>query len=289
MMGRRVWTTSADCTGLAGYSFFRGEKGPAVTQSRDKIDDPTTDGKPTDRTPRTTAARKAASHAPKPAPWWRSGVLGATVLAVAFLAYALPPYATLNPAEARIHVHQNIWWDYPALVGHIAFGTIALTSVVFQMWTWLRVNHPKAHRVFGRVYVFGGVLPAGLLALLIVPFAGGPVGDGVEGVFWLGTTFYALVMARRGRWVQHRRWMMYSYALCAQIIWGRILLVTLTLAAPGYLQAHLGLMLETASWIGMMINLLIAQWWFEHTRRRKIQLPAHLTGRADQAALRLAS
>ncbi|GAA3126446.1 DUF2306 domain-containing protein [Streptosporangium carneum] len=221
-------------------------------------------------------SRPAAGQSPAPAyarQWWRSGLLPAALLSLAFFLYALPPYLSLDPGQARIaYLQRDVWWHYPALVAHIAFGTVALTTVVLQMWTWLRVHHPRVHRISGRLYIFGGVLPSGLLALLITPFAGGPVGDAVEGVVWLGTTFYALKMVRRGDFARHRRWMMFSYALCAQVIWGRIIIITLTLTVPTWLTNNFALVLEAASWVGMMINVVIAQWWYEHTAKRPLAI-----------------
>jgi hypothetical protein len=202
--------------------------------------------------------------------WWRSGLVPAGLIALVFLLYAVPPYATLDPSKSRIQINPRVRWHYPALVAHIAFGTVAITTCAPQMWTWLRVKHPKIHRKIGKAYIYGGVLPSGLLGLAITPFAGGPVGDGVEAMVWLFSTFYAQQLARKRDFIGHRRWMMVSYALCAQVIWGRILIITLNATAPRWLNKNWGLVLETASWIGMAINLTIAQYWYEHTMNRKI-------------------
>jgi len=35
------------------------------------------------------------------------------------------------------------------------------------VWPWFRSTNPVAHRRIGRVYVFAGVLPAGLFGLVI--------------------------------------------------------------------------------------------------------------------------
>lgn len=194
------------------------------------------------------------------------------MIVVAFLTYELPPYLALDPHRARIpHLHMNVSWHYPSLVGHIMFGTIALVTVCLQMWPWLRRRHPAVHRWSGRVYVFGGVLPAGVLALVITPFSAGPAGNAAAAILWLGTTFAGFRMARQRRYADHRRWMTYSFAMALQIVWGRIELLLVLPLFHNYNPANpdeLNLALETATWIGFVINLIIAQIWLERTSRK---------------------
>jgi uncharacterized membrane protein len=207
-------------------------------------------------------------------PWWRRAqVLPPAFLSLIFLVYALPPYLGFDPAKARItNLRTDIWWHYPALNAHIMVGAIATIAVVFQLWPWMRENHPRAHRIIGRIYVYAGVLPSGILALFVMPFSGGPVGNTMEGICWLLVTFVAVRAARQRRFPEHRRWMFFSYAFCIQIIWGRLLIISLGLFAPNVLQANFPLVLETASWIGTFINIVIAQWWLERQAKRGIPM-----------------
>ncbi len=224
--------------------------------------------------PLSGVAKPAPIIEPQKPRWRRLGIVPPALLSLLFLSYALPPYATLDPGRARISgLHRNIWWDYPALVAHIGFGTIAITTVVLQLSPWIIQKHPKLHRVSGYLYAYAGVLPAALLALLIVPFAGGPVGDAMAALLWLSFTFVGMRAVRRRRFAKHRRFMIYSYALCIQVIWGRILIIGLAILAPKVLQHNNTLILETASWIGTFINLAIAQWWLERTAKRGYVLP----------------
>lgn len=109
--------------------------------------------------PRARAAR------PVPVPWLALGLL-----TVAFLAFSLPPYLTLDPAQARLPVPT---WYYPALAAHIAFGSIALLAACVQLWPWFRAHRRAMHRWSGRVYVFAGALPASLVVLTITRWARG--------------------------------------------------------------------------------------------------------------------
>ena len=61
-------------------------------------------------------------------------------------------------------------------MSHIVFGSIAMLTCCLQIWPWLRARNLALHRGLGRVYVFAGVLPAGLLGFVVgvnTPF--GPV------------------------------------------------------------------------------------------------------------------
>jgi uncharacterized membrane protein YozB (DUF420 family) len=121
------------------------------------------------------------------------------------------------------------------------------------------------------VYVFAGVIPTALLALVLTPVSHGPAGNGVAAVLWLGATIAGYVAIRQGRRADHRRWMVYSFAITMQIVWGRVLFVTLSLI-PAYDAEdpnNQALAFETASWIGFVINLLIASWWLRRTERRE--------------------
>src|SRR5689334_20900607 len=98
--------------------------------------------------------------------WWRPrwAVVPVGVIALAF---ALPPYLTLDPSRSRIPVPAGVPSYYPALVAHTLFGSIAMLTCCLQMWPWLRRRHSLAHQRIGRLYVFGGVLPAGVMGLTI--------------------------------------------------------------------------------------------------------------------------
>jgi hypothetical protein len=193
------------------------------------------------------------------------------IVVLAFIAYSVPPYLTLDPATARIpRLRQDLPAHYVLLVGHVWLGTLTLVTVCVQIWPWVRNRFPAVHRWSGRVYVFAGVLPTALFALAITPFSAGPAGNAIAAILWLITTVAGFRAARRRRYDHHRRWMIYSFALALQIVWGRIVLLTLPLF-PGYdfSDPHTQIIvLETATWIGFVVNLLAAQIWLEWTARR---------------------
>jgi Predicted membrane protein (DUF2306) len=91
-----------------------------------------------------------------------------------------------------------------------------MVTVFLQVWP--RRRHPAVHRTSGRLYVFAGVLPSAVLALAIVPFAAGSTGNAIDAILWLATTVAEFRMARRHRYAEHRRWMIFSVALCLRIM-----------------------------------------------------------------------
>ncbi|MYW90669.1 DUF2306 domain-containing protein [Amycolatopsis rubida] len=194
--------------------------------------------------------------------------MGAAISA-AFLAYALPPYLTLDPRQSRLPITPDFPAHYWLLVAHIACGTIAIATAPLQVWGRLRRRRPAVHRFLGRVYVFAGVIPAALLSFGIMPVSLFPPGNLVTGVMWLAATTVAYVHVRKRRFAQHRRWMIYSVALTYSIVWGRLVLTTLPLV-PGYSPSWAITAGQTATWIGFTLNLLLAQWWLERTARRPV-------------------
>ncbi|MEV8438412.1 DUF2306 domain-containing protein [Actinosynnema sp. NPDC051121] len=202
-------------------------------------------------------------------------------LVLVFVAFSLPPYLTLDPALSRVPKPEGYAWHYPVLVAHVVFGSVAILTCVLQVWPWFRQRHPVAHRRVGRVYVFGGVLPAGVMALAIgavSPF--GPlnqIGNVLMGSLWLTFTAVGFRMARQRRFVDHRRWMVRSFALTASIMSNRIWAVVAALTLSPKLDTTFGgsevALLQaisgTAAWLGWVVPLLIAEWWLERGDARK--------------------
>lgn len=204
----------------------------------------------------------------------RPPLVGLGLVTVAFLAYALPPYLGLDPAQSRVPARSGTWFHYPLLVTHIFLGTAVLVTAVLQLWPWLRQKHPEVHRWSGRIYVFAAI-PAGLAALAVAPLGAAGLNqraaNTVLALLWLGTTVTGYVMARRRRYAQHREWMVRSFALCFSIVVNR-LWTTVCVAAfvpdPSdavALQQAIGV----GTWMSWLVNLLIAEWWLQHTRHRR--------------------
>jgi uncharacterized membrane protein YozB (DUF420 family) len=224
-----------------------------------------------------TERRKAWWRRPWPAPL--------AIVIVAFLAFSLPPYLAMDPARSRVPQPPEFTSHYWFLVGHVLFGSIAMLGALFQIWAWFRRKYPVAHRRMGRVYVFAGVLPAGLMALTVgalSPF--GPatrVSDVLASVLWLGCTFAGWRAARERRFGDHRRWMIRSFALTMSVIVNRVVspiaIVTLEPQIPttfgGSEIAYGQSIAAISSWLSWTLVLIVTQWYLDRRPARKTPKP----------------
>lgn len=208
--------------------------------------------------------------------WWqRPWVVPLALVALVFLAVSIPPYASLNPELSRIRPPESHPLYYPALVGHVMFASVAMVTCCLQVWPWFRQRFPVAHRRIGRIYVFGGALPAGICGLAIAvaaPF--GPVAAAssvVLATLWLTCTVTGFRMARQRRFADHRRWMIRSFALTFSIVtnrlWGVVFAIAFGVtpeqfADPATAQTLAGL----TTWLGWTLTLLVAEWWVVERR-----------------------
>ncbi|MEU6405189.1 DUF2306 domain-containing protein [Streptomyces sp. NPDC046985] len=221
--------------------------------------------------PREPRTRPASGGGPL---WWQSPWLAGLGVVVVFnLLYALPRYLSGDPKRSRIPLDPGFPAHFTVLVAHVLFGNLALVTVFLQLLPWIRRHHPRVHRVSGRVYVFAAVLPSTALAFVLLPYDTAPFGEfglALTGVLWIATTLIGLRAARARRYVDHRRWMVYSFAISLGTTWGRVLSELLQ-TYPG-VHVGLGFILELSNWGSWVINLVIAHWWLERTAPRAAQL-----------------
>jgi hypothetical protein len=199
---------------------------------------------------------------------------------VVFLAFSLPPYLSLDPARARVPANDALpgqfWW----LVAHVLFGSVALLGGALQVWPWLRLARPALHRRIGRVYVFGGALPAaatGLVLAVFTPF--GPIAGASSvllALIWFGATLAGWRAGRQRRFREHRRWMIRSFVLSASIIsnrlWGVVIGVFMLPGLPPKIaedpELTIWIIAGLTTWLGWTIPLLIAEVWLERSAHR---------------------
>ena len=207
-----------------------------------------------------------------PRPWTIAPLL---VLVVAFVAFSLPPYLTGDPAQSRVPVGAGGRSYYAMLVAHVIFGSIAILTCCFQVWPWFRGRFPEIHRRIGYTYVFAGVLPAGVLGLIIgaqSPF--GPVlaaSNVLLAIVWLVVTALGFRAGRAYRLAEHRRWMTRSVVLTLSIITNRVWAVVWVITLSPQLATTFGgderLMVQAiaglAGWLGWVLPLVIAELWLD--------------------------
>ncbi len=213
--------------------------------------------------------------------WWRRPWLAPlAIVVIAFLAFSLPPYLAMDPAQSRVPQPPDFASHYWFLVGHVLCGSIAMLGALLQMWGWLRRRHPVVHRYIGRVYVFAGVLPSGLMALTIgalSPF--GPatrVSDVLGAVLWLGCTFAGWRAVRERRFADHRKWMIRSFALTMSIIVNRLIAPVAMMALEPQIPTTFGgselaygqSLAAITSWLSWTLVLIITQLYLERKPSR---------------------
>ncbi|WP_306365822.1 DUF2306 domain-containing protein [Nocardiopsis sp. CC223A] len=199
--------------------------------------------------------------------WWRRPWIGPLMLVAAvFLGVSVPRYLTFDPALSRLEGPPGDPVYHPVLVAHVLFGTVAMVAACFQVWPRFRAGHPWGHRMTGRVYVLGGVLPGGLTALYVgahTPF--GPVvmvGNLSIAVLWLAVTLLGWRAARGRRFTDHRVWMLRSFALTMSIVLSRVLGGLAILALVPWLETGFGgdedLLVQSATAIGVWLSALLS-------------------------------
>lgn len=214
--------------------------------------------------------------------WWRRPwVLPLGALIAAFLAFSIPPYLGLDPARSRVPQPAGFPEQYYFLIAHIAFGTVAIVTGFLQVWPWFRRTHRRWHRMAGRVYVLGGVVPAGLAGLVVgVTSVFGPLSQ-VSAVLlvtlWLTTTILGYRRARQRRFAEHREWMIRSYALTASTItnrgWAPLAAVLLepkidTLFGGSEI-AFMFTVAGLSSWLGWVLPLVVVEAWLIRDRNKR--------------------
>lgn len=210
--------------------------------------------------------------------WWRRPwVAPLALLVAAFLAYSVPPYLTFDPAQSRVAAPPGFAAHYGFLIAHILFGTIAIVGVILQIWPWLRRTHPVVHRRVGRVYVFGGAIPSAVMALVIAPFSSsGPSAAALNTLaasLWLGSTIAGWRAIRQGRYADHRKWMIRSFAMAMNTLISRVYAPIGFLSLASFYPDK-GELIQAASTLsgtmGLLTLLLLSQWWLDRKPKRAI-------------------
>jgi uncharacterized membrane protein len=186
--------------------------------------------------------------------------------AIGFSSVLAYPYLGLNMEDARLDVDSV--GQYVLLVVHIFTATLAIVLGPLQFMAKVRA-HRKIHRIIGRVYLLGGVLPAGVTAVPVALLSGRPitqVGLTIAAVLWLVTGFLAYRAVRRRDFTAHREWMMRNYALTFLAVTSRILVPLMLVAqipfTPGGRDAIRALapdMTPIGQTLGWIINLIIVE------------------------------
>jgi uncharacterized membrane protein len=155
--------------------------------------------------------------------------------------------------------------DRGLLIPHTLAGIFALLIGPINFSSRVRERHLELHRVLGRIYVVSVFIGAATGIALAAGRPGLP-GTSMQATAWVVCTTAALITARNRQIVQHRQWMVRSYAVTFTFVSSRVLNLW-----PRY-WSHLG---DTLSAVGViaftLASLLIVDLglnWRELTTRR---------------------
>lgn len=158
----------------------------------------------------------------------------------------------------------------PWLFIHVAGAVTALVPGSLQFLPALRRGSCPPHRWIGRVYV-AGCLVGGAAGLILAPGShAGPIasaGFGSLAVIWIAVTLLGWRAAVQGRFVEHRRWMIRSWALTLAAVTLRLYLPLVMVLDLPFLPWY-----RAISFLAWVPNLVTAELWL---RRTQVQVPAH--------------
>ena len=145
---------------------------------------------------------------------------------------------------------------------HFAVGGLVLAIGPFQFLPAVRTRWPSVHRWIGRVYV-AGCLFSGVAAMILATSTNaGPIaqtGFTLLAAYWLISTTMAFLKARSRDFVEHRKWMVRSYALTLAAVTLRIYLpVSMTGFGLDFLDVYPAI--SFACWVP---NAIIAEWFLK--------------------------
>ncbi len=165
----------------------------------------------------------------------------------------------------------------PWLFIHVAGAVTALALGALQFLPVLRRGSSPPHRWVGRVYV-AGCLIGGLAGLILAPGShAGPIasaGFGSLAVLWIAVTLLGWRAAMQGRFAEHRRWMIRSWALTLAAVTLRLYLPLVMILDLAFLPWY-----RAISFLAWVPNLIVAELWLRRPLRLRNTPRSPDTGR----------
>ncbi|PZQ63696.1 MAG: hypothetical protein DI570_08120 [Phenylobacterium zucineum] len=194
-----------------------------------------------------------------------AGLLGLAILLS--VGIALFSYRYLSPEHlfGAPDILGNLF-ARPWLAVHAGGAATALLVGGFQFVPALR-RRRALHRWLGRVYAASCIVGGFSGLALAFGSTAGPIagwGFGLLGAAWIHVTSQGWLTARAGRFDEHRRWMMRSFALTFAAVTLRIYLPLAAVADLDGLQAY-----RAIAWLCWVPNLIAVELWL---RRRAPRL-----------------
>ncbi|QMV43636.1 DUF2306 domain-containing protein [Cohnella cholangitidis] len=209
----------------------------------------------------------------------RRSWLVVVVLTLGAAIFAAAPYFLLDPSYSRVKIVADHPFHFPLLLIHIFFSFVALLMGWTQFLPSLRIRNPKAHRVIGRIYL--GCVAIGAVTGIIVGFYTTSYIRQIAfltlSVLWLITGWRGFQSARQRRFEEHRVWMARNYAITLVASTARLVtpICILIFRAGGRNTGGGGVdfvlehVLEVNIWLGLVINMVVAEWLIVRPSKEK--------------------
>jgi uncharacterized membrane protein YozB (DUF420 family) len=199
----------------------------------------------------------------------RSAVVAAAVLALLGIGVSIEHFATGD------HYNRG-FYEFPVVIGlHVVLGAVYLGLALHQLLPAARARSATAHRVVGRGAALAG-FTAGTTALVILvlfPFSGRAelLAAGPFGVWFLFSLARGVVLARAGRYEEHREWMIRAFAIATGIATMRLIFVP-ALFAFGEATDERARFLSVVSFaVAFSVHTLAAELWIRATRSQVVR------------------
>ncbi|WP_239615058.1 DUF2306 domain-containing protein [Cohnella mopanensis] len=192
------------------------------------------------------------------------------VVTIGAALFAVAPYFLLDPAYSRVIIKTGSRMHFPLLLVHIFVSFIALVIGWIQFIDSLRARNPEVHRLIGRIYL--GCVAIGAVTGVIVGMYTTSYIRQIAfltlSALWLFTGWKGLHSASHRRFDEHRVWMVRNYAITLVASTARLITPICILifvlggrnTEGGGVEFVLGHVLEVNIWLGLVVNLLIAEW-----------------------------
>jgi uncharacterized membrane protein len=180
---------------------------------------------------------------------------------VAFLCLAIAAYSArylLHPPRTSAQALLNPF-GVPWLFIHVAGAVTALVVGSLQFLPALRQGSSPPHRWIGRVYVAGCLVGGAAGLILAFGSSAGPIasaGFGGLAVVWIAVNLLGWRAAMQGRFAEHRRWMIRSWALTLAAVTLRLYLPLVMALGLPFLPWY-----RAISFLAWVPNLIAAELW----------------------------
>ena len=158
---------------------------------------------------------------------------------------------------------------------HVLFGGLALLVGPMQFVRRLRQARPRLHRLVGTAYVTACLVGGVTGFVLALGSRYGPVavsGFAALAVVWIAVTLNAWSLALKGRYAEHERWMVRSFAVTFAAVTLRLMLVI-----GAVLQIPFDTVYPPTAWLCWTLNLAVVEAAFALAwadRMRRAAMPA---------------